>query len=1234
MTAIKPILLPILLGTFLFWTSNSFAQTDSRIPKVVPPSPNVAALQRYGDIAVSPYTGVPNISIPLYEIKSGDISVPISISYNASGIKVADEASRVGLGWVLKAGGAISRSIIGRDDWEDYHTQTFEIPMGPKYDQGSQFNYHYNCLSAINSYALPITTLNNTLTDFQPDQYSYNFNGYAGKFVLRRNKDVVLNKVEKIDIKVLDANATAWEIKTPDGFQYRFENIENYVENATDRKSSWYLSKITSPTGRIVQFLYTSITQNIQPAGSYFESKPIGFISGYCKTSSPPLPSHYSNSIPGRTYRSLYLSKIVFDQGEVQFNYSGGRVDVANDVQLDNIQIFSKKLGETVSTLVKKWNFTYSYFIGTHLNGGSTPTNPDLLYKRLKLVSLQESSSSTLLPPYVFSYNNDEDTNTELLPAKLSFARDHWGYFNGKFGNTSLIPSYAGGGGGQINPGAMGSERSTVPNYSQLFVLNKIQYPTGGFTKFEYESHDFDEPNSIINDHSFFATYTAAIPTSASLGFSNIQAGGTFTGTLNLTNMYPFAQDVTLEATFIKLSGLTPSTVNQITYSLKDPSGGEIGGGYVGSYLGSTIPPMTEYLGTLQSNSGVRMTLKKLLTPGIYTWIISIPSDAQLTASGVTIYYSKGEGFDPIVVNGDTIHNALYGGGLRIKRISDYTNASTMAKLRKYNYHYELNGKKYTYGRRMAKPNYSYYEFIMGGANGSSTCSSPCLIRESDSNIPLNGSTNGVVVGYDRVEELFGENGENGKAVYDYRNQPDIILDYRVDGMPLKPPYGGIIPDAGNGYLLKQVTYANNSGQFVKVNETINTYLDVSDFYSSVVYGIEKRPVSDQGVPGQECGMLSFYTYPSLAVNRWLLTSSVNKLHNNTGNLQPVVTTTEYAYDNGMHLQLTSKTEYKSGGNKVVTSYKYPADYPDAQCDDALLQMKGSAFMHALPVVKQTNIIKGTDQYVTASEINRYQVLNSKVLLKEIVNLETVKPISISSFAPLYDPSISSYPSGFKPRISFEHYDTKGNIIQWRKVSDMATSYIWEYSSLYPIAEVANASQSDIAYTSFEADGNGNWSGVNTQYIVTVASITGGKHYNQSGFSISKGGLNTVNTYNVSYWSKNTSSYLVNGASGTLIKTIGVWKLYVHEKVNATNGSIAVTGSGAIDELRLYPSSAQMTTFTYAPLVGMTAQSDSNGRITYFEYDGFGRLIYIRDEKSNIIKKYCYNYQGQSISCN
>ena len=85
------------------------------------------------------------------------------------------------------------------------------------------------------------------------------------------------------------------------------------------------------------------------------------------------------------------------------------------------------------------------------------------------------------------------------------------------------------------------------------------------------------------------------------------------------------------------------------------------------------------------------------------------------------------------------------------------------------------------------------------------------------------------------------------------------------------------------------------------------------------------------------------------------------------------------------------------------------------------------------------------------------------------------------------------------------------------------------------------------------------------------------------------------------------------------------WTLYVHKVTGQS--TITLTGSGLIDELRLYPSTAQMTTYTYSPLVGMTSQTDVGNRVTYYEYDGLARLKRIRDQDYNILKTFEYQYQ-------
>jgi len=116
----KLILLFSLVTVTIYSQAPSGNLIQNSVNSIAPKSPDAAALFRYTETPVSLYTGVPNIDIPIYTIKEGDIEVPISISYHAGGIKVTDEASSVGLGWSLNAGGRVSHIMAGFNDFSLY----------------------------------------------------------------------------------------------------------------------------------------------------------------------------------------------------------------------------------------------------------------------------------------------------------------------------------------------------------------------------------------------------------------------------------------------------------------------------------------------------------------------------------------------------------------------------------------------------------------------------------------------------------------------------------------------------------------------------------------------------------------------------------------------------------------------------------------------------------------------------------------------------------------------------------------------------------------------------------------------------------------------------------------------------------------------------------------------------------------------------------------------------------
>ena len=99
-------------------------------------TPEASAFKKYGEESVNEYTGTADISVPLYTIKSKNIEIPLVLRYDASGIKVEQEASWVGLGWNLMVGGCINYVCAGGHDmyqapdistktWTEYLTSSF-----------------------------------------------------------------------------------------------------------------------------------------------------------------------------------------------------------------------------------------------------------------------------------------------------------------------------------------------------------------------------------------------------------------------------------------------------------------------------------------------------------------------------------------------------------------------------------------------------------------------------------------------------------------------------------------------------------------------------------------------------------------------------------------------------------------------------------------------------------------------------------------------------------------------------------------------------------------------------------------------------------------------------------------------------------------------------------------------------------------------------------------------------
>ncbi|UZJ64237.1 DUF5977 domain-containing protein [Sphingobacterium sp. KU25419] len=60
---------------------------------------------------------------------------------------------------------------------------------------------------------------------------------------------------------------------------------------------------------------------------------------------------------------------------------------------------------------------------------------------------------------------------------------------------------------------------------------------------------------------------------------------------------------------------------------------------------------------------------------------------------------------------------------------------------------------------------------------------------------------------------------------------------------------------------------------------------------------------------------------------------------------------------------------------------------------------------------------------------------------------------------------------------------------------------------------------------------------------------------------------------------------------------------------------------------------AQVTSFTYTPLVGMTSKVDSRGIKETYIYDQLNRLIAVLDFNENVLRTICYNNKGEQVNC-
>lgn len=465
--------------------SASLAKTEGKYKyNYVPVSPAAESLMKLIMCPVNHNTGKLDLSIPIYEIRTRDFTLPLRLQYDSGGIKVSSGNGIAGLGWSMDFGPTMSRSIQGSRDEEGY------------------LIYNPNFGSDDASYLHQITE---GLANEQPDVFFYSTFDSQGNFVYKRPEKssesgtyvpvylpLTTTKVETTDIrsgfKVTDGSGniynfteaeytnlgmiTGWKLKDVTSlrndklsFSYvkqQLTYIDNYdyyaVEDMIEVQKNGYWQGVN---GELRFFRFNGY--NMEKDSLWAEFKVEDFVSTY-------------DQRPSNSVEAKFPKEITYANGKVVFDYSASL--------LTGVHIFENGLEIQRVAL----NYKKLTFMGR------------ALLTEVKFTDLVTNQSRSYTMSYYDSWNNYSPMQTKAV--------DRFGYYNGKTSNTDLVErqlvefncmsdcyyAYIG-----------GADRTPEIVSAQTYSLESIRYPSGASEGFSYDLNTYPEVDEYGNESLAYA---------------------------------------------------------------------------------------------------------------------------------------------------------------------------------------------------------------------------------------------------------------------------------------------------------------------------------------------------------------------------------------------------------------------------------------------------------------------------------------------------------------------------------------------------------------------------------------------------------------------------------------------------------------------------------------------------------------------------------------------------------
>jgi hypothetical protein len=1184
MKARSPIIISVCLFGLFF---KSFSQGAPQMPQLLPPSPEPAAMAKANNMDVSLSSGMANVSIPIHELKVGKNSLPVSLNYSSNGFKVDEIPSRAGNGWILNAGGVITRSVQGKPDEKS-------IRRGPPAGNPTlnDLIYYYDQLSS---------TANSTF-DNEPDIYMISAPGLSGKFIVDSTGQAVKIPYNNYKINVT-ATSSPYTLKVDitdmNGVIYYF-GYNNMVEKTVSHNlqgkyvvhqsviTAMFLTKIAYPDGTYVTFSYSPVSYRTisgfsqSLGGAYYESyQQLCQCTGSLQPNQCGSPTNsVTTDITDVVYDSYYLTGIITsDFRSISFAYDN-RPDNSGDKRFNMVTI-------TDGSFSRQYRFTYddpATGAGPYSHAMGSYNKRFFLKELYWLITVSDAGVFDTIR-YNFNY---ESLNS--LPPRLDPSQDHLGYYNGA-SNPYLLPQMPNN--DSVNWGSQYAVANREPNANsaKAGMLSRVTYPTGGYQEFEYEG----------NVYSNYIQLNSATDTKYITGSGNTNGSGQYTSQVYYSQIFNILQTQTCNLSLSVYanpgcSNCTPPPPNTVTLA------------------------KIEVFNT-STNTVVFSNIERSYTTTNFSVSLTAGNNyrLQLTAWGLPNAATAEIRYDPASgpVYGWVNYNAP---GLRVKKITSFDPVSSKSTYR--HFIYKTNpADVQSSASYLMQPDYLATTHVKVFCesdlppNDLAACKSaygvPAWQAAKCKSISLLSNTTMVNFTFDNNHILYNTVIEtddlalvNGYVQHKYWVYPifnsTVLRGYKSNNVP------GSTNTNLNGYE-KETNYYNKSSALLKQTFNYYTY-DAVDF-SSVVSALtvrKKYPIVVSNTDPEY--MLDPYDITQYDfTSYWIqLDSTINIDYDVNSNVLKAKTT--YYYGASANTQPIKTEAANSTGELITTDMKYPNDY-------AVTPYTTMVTKNIISPVIETKQKRGTaDISLIRNNYKQwYSSANSIIIEPEYI---TAKKGTNAE----------------ETRIRYHTYDETGNPLEVSKENGSRISYIWDYGKNFPIAEFKNASflTDSIAYTSFEADGKGYWNFIGTP-VQESGTATGTYAYNLTSGNITRTS-NSAKTYFVTYWLKNSSgSVNVNSiASKTLINRNG-WTCYEHLVTNPS--TITISGTGKIDELRLYPVGTYVTTFTYWTYVGISSRNEPNNQISYYEYDGGLRLKLVRDGDRNIVKQYDYQYKKQIYPC-